>query len=158
MRLIFSTNTTTSGSYNENVYKVNQILYRPADNQFKLTSNNGNYTIILDQGKDIKLTGSTWDGSATSLKVALNQVVTVKDFTCARSTVSANSSKEFTSVNVALTGYVPIGFGKYNTGDGSLVPVNLYLEDNTAILVIRNVSSSAISATPTFRIIYRKTN
>lgn len=158
MRLIFTSNATTSGTYNETLYKVNQISYRPADNQFKVTSINGNYTIILDQGKDIKLTGTTWDGSATSLKTALNQVVTEKDFTCTAATVSANSSKQFATVNVALTGYLPIGFGKYNTGDGSLVPVNLYLEGNNAIFVVRNVSGSAISATPTFRIIYRKTS
>ena len=99
----------------------------------------------------------TWDGTNTSLKTAIASVVTYKDFTCTSASVPANSSKEFASVNVAKTGYTPIGFLKYNTGDGSITPVNLYLEGNNAILVLRNVSSAAKSVAPTFRILYMKT-
>ena len=109
-------------------------------------------------------TSGTWDGTTGSLKTALGSlkiglgaVITYKDFTCTSASVPANSSKEFASVNVAKTGYTPIGFLKYNTGDGSITPVNLYLEGNNAILVLRNVSSTAKSVAPTFRILYMKT-
>ena len=102
-------------------------------------------------------TNNTWDGTNTYLKTALASVVTYQDFTCTSASVPANASKEFASVNVAKTGYTPIGFLKYNTGDGSITPVNLYLEGNNAILVLRNISSTAKSVAPTFRILYMKT-
>lgn len=108
---------------------------------------------------DINLygTNNTWDGTNRYLKTALASVVTYKDFTCTSASVPANASKEFATVNVAKTGYTPIGYLKYNTGNANIVVVNQYLEGNNAILVCKNVSSSAITVGPTFRILYMKT-
>ena len=158
MRFLFTTNATTSGKYQTTTYKSEKITYLPSTGQFKVIQRNSDKAIILDDGLDIKLSGSgnTWDGTNTSLKTALASVVTYKDFTCTSASVPANGSKEFASVNVAKTGYTPIGFLKYNTGDGSITPVNLYLEGTSAILVLRNISSSAKSVAPTFRILYMK--
>lgn len=158
LRAIFTSNATTSGIYQTTGLMTNKVVYIPDYGYFKVEQRNSTSNRIYMDGVNVVLEGTTWDGTNTSLKTALASVVTYKDFTCTAATVSANSSKQFATVNVAKTGYTPIAFGKYNTGDESLVPVNLYLESNSAILVLRNVSGSSISATPTFRILYMKSS
>jgi hypothetical protein len=144
------------GSASRAYYRMHSNYYY-AQSISLVTDYNSQTTNLLISPTDITLSAK-WDGTNSSLKTALASVVTYQDFTCTAATVSANSSKQFATVNVAKTGYTPIAIVKYNTGDGSITPVNLYLEGTSAILVLRNVSSSAKSVTPTFRILYMKSS
>lgn len=95
---------------------------------------------------------NTADSNSDSLKTLLVRT----EVTFAAKTIPANSPMDF-SANIALDGYVPLGIVSFYSGSAVCLPYHFRLDSQTIVsTLIRNISGSSVTTTPTAQILWMK--
>ena len=70
-------------------------------------------------------------------------------------TVGANTVYTF-NIDVSKTGYTPIGIVGFDASTSECLPVIFKLSTNTAVVLVRNVTSSSVTYLCTVTVLYVK--
>ena len=111
---------------------------------------------VMDTIKALDTRLTTAEGDISSLNLSLAQLITTRSFTSEAFTVAASSSLTV-SINVALSGYTPIGIATYSiTSTGMLHVASFAFSGNTLNVLIGNNFSASRSGPITVTVLYRK--
>lgn len=103
--------------------------------------------------------GKALNDSVTALNSKTESLLLTEDRTSSATSCSANSNADF-SISISKSGYTPIGIvsiSKAGASNGNLAVSGFRFDSSTAIISVRNVSSTALSGiTTTVKVLYRK--
>jgi hypothetical protein len=86
----------------------------------------------------------------------LKRLLVRTEVTFGAKSIPANSPMDF-HANIALDGYVPIGIVGFYSGSAVCLPYHFRLDSQTVVsTLIRNISSNAVTTTPTAQILWLK--
>ena len=108
-------------------------------------------------------TGLSYFWGKLKTKFAPKDLLKIKTYTYAYSSISSGGSSNVTATNLSMStpsGYTPVAAQQVSSGNGNVVARtwNVAATGSTVAVALRNVSTSSQSGTVTFVVLYAKSD